>query len=169
MRFPLLPGRSRTAGTADRLGSDPRKNIPFLGYVLPIGTTCAGSVAHTWNRLTISRAAVPTRLFFPRIYKNVYCSGTTIKLTILHKYTSVKGFSCVFSCFCVPLRQIFLSLSAHRRAPQNPAGIRRSFPPPDFSGHRFSREFRGSGRSSPPQPVSAREKAVHSRGISAFS
>ena len=55
---------------------------------------------YMWNRPAISRAIIPTLPFFPRIYKNVYCSGTTIKLTILHKDPSVKGFSCVFSHFC---------------------------------------------------------------------
>ena len=125
MRFPLLPGRSRTADSAGRSSSGPRKSIPFFGYVLPWETTCASSVAYMWNRPAISRAIVPTLPFFPRIYKNVYCSGTTIKLTILHKDPSVKGFSCVFSHFCASLRQIFLLLSSHGLSLENRTEIRK--------------------------------------------
>ena len=125
MRFPLLPGRSRTADSAGRSSSGPRKSIPFFGYVLPWETTCASSVAYMRNRPAISRAIVPTLPFFPRIYKNVYCSGTTIKLTILHKDPSVKGFSCVFSHFCASLRQIFLLLSSHGLSLENRTEIRK--------------------------------------------
>lgn len=128
MRFPLLPGRSRTADSAGRSSSGPRKNIPFFGYVLPWETTCASSVAYMWNRPAISRAIVPTLPFFPRISKNVYCSGTTIKLTILHKDPSVKGFSCVFSRFCASRRQIFSSFSHQGLCAENPADAR--FPDP---------------------------------------
>lgn len=128
MRFPLLPGRPRTAGAAGRSGSGPRKNIPFFRCVLLRETTCACSVAYTWNRPAISQANALTLVFFPRIYKNVYFSGTTIKLTILHKPTSVKGFSCVFSCFCASRRQIFSSFSHQGLCAENPADAR--FPDP---------------------------------------
>lgn len=148
MRFPLLPGRSRTADSAGRSSSGPRKNIPFFGYVLPWETTCASSVAYMWNRPAISRAIVPTLPFFPRISKNVYCSGTTIKLTILHKGPSVKGFSCAFSRFCTSLRQIFLSLSSHGLSLENRTDIWGCPPFSDFPEKAFSGKFGRSGQAS---------------------
>lgn len=148
MRFPLLPGRSRTADSAGRSSSGPRKNIPFFGYVLPWETTCASSVAYMWNRPAISRAIVPTLPFFPRISKNVYCSGTTIKLTILHKDPSVKGFSCVFSRFCTSFRQIFLSLSSHGLSLENRTDIWRCLPSSDFPEKAFSGKFGRCGQAS---------------------
>ena len=83
---------------------------------------------------------------FPRIYKNVYCSGTTIKLTILHKDPSVKGFSCVFSHFCASLRQIFLLLSSHGLSLENRTDIWRCLPPSDFPEKAFSGKFGKSGQ-----------------------
>lgn len=132
MRFPLLPGSPRAAGAAERSGSGPRKNIPFFGRVLSMETTHACSVVHTRNRPVISQANALTRPFFPRIYKNVYFSGTTIKLTILHKPPSVKGFSCVFSCFCASRRQIFSSFFHHGCFGENPTDIRCAALPSDF-------------------------------------
>ena len=148
MRFPLLPGRSRTADSAGRSSSGSRKSIPFFGYVLPWETTCASSVAYMWNRPAISRAIVPTLPFFPRISKNVYCSGTTIKLTILHKDPSVKGFSCVFSRFCTSLRQIFLLLSSHGLSLENRTDIWGCLPFSDFPEKAFSGKFGRSGQAS---------------------
>ena len=146
MRFPLLPGRSRTADSAGRSSSGPRKSIPFFGCVLPWETTFARSVARTWNRRAVPCAAAATLAFFPRIHKNVYCSGTTIKLTILHKDPSVKGFSCVFSHFCASLRQIFLLLSSHGLSLENRTDIWRCLPPSDFPEKAFSGKFGKSGQ-----------------------
>lgn len=133
--------------------TQPAAQVPVRGKAfLFSGMSCLGKQLVRVLSLTCGIALrfpapiVPTLPFFPRIYKNVYCSGTTIKLTILHKDPSVKGFSCVFSHFCASLRQIFLLLSSHGLSLENRTDIWRCLPPSDFPEKAFSGKFGKSGQ-----------------------